>query len=307
LDYEDSMAKKDVKGYKAETTSSFLNFLSEALNYGAVIATMIITASLSIFMDLINSTCNFLRAAFTTFLAKRLQKNLKFKYNYGTAKLETLSMIFCDFLLALGTLFVLGFAIYQLCIPREANVSLLAGVILKAVNCSADFWLSVIGYRVYKKTKTKVAKSSFEASLGCLGFDLAIFLSVFTSFLFTNWDGVIYIEPIASIIIAVFIIYKAIRRISIYVKELVDVTIDEKDQLKIDNLLSKYFDKYKEFYSVNTHKVGEEVFVDFCVSFAEETTYSEIKNTLKLFTEELENSFSQCNVSLIIRNNKTKF
>lgn len=287
------------KKYQAETASSLLNFLAEVINYAAVIATLIATASLSILMDLINSTCNLLRTGFTTFLAKRLQKNLKYKYNYGTAKLETLSMIFCDFLLVIGTLFVAGFAVYQLFVPREANTELLFGVIFKAICVFNDGILAIIAYRVYKKSKTKVAESSFEGTVGCLGFDFAIFLAVLVAFIFSGWAGVVYVEPIASILIAIVIVYKAIKRIIVYIKELIDVTIDEKDQLKIDTLLSKYFDKYKDFYSVNSHRVGELVLVDFCISFPDDTTYLEIKNTLKIFSEELSKQFAECKVSLI--------
>jgi len=69
------------KRFQDETKASLMNFLSESVNYIAVIATAIVTMSLSIFMDLINSTCNLLRTGFCTVLSKKLQKNLNYKFN----------------------------------------------------------------------------------------------------------------------------------------------------------------------------------------------------------------------------------
>jgi len=296
------MAKKENVSYKAETTSAFLNFLVELVNYVAVIATLILTHSLSIYMDLANSTCNFLRTGFTTILSKRLQKNLKYRYNYGTAKLETLSMIFCDGLLVLGTLVVLGFAIYCLFVPGEPNKELLAGVIFKSVCVFNGGLLTIYAWRIYKRTKTKVARTSFAATLGSLLFDAAILVSVLVSFIFSNWKGIVYVEPIASILIAIILIYKAIRRIGSYTKEIIDITISEKEQIIIDKLLAKYFDRYKDLFSVNSHKVGESIHVDFHISFDDQTPYSEIKETLKLFSDDLNKEFEDCHVSLIIEN-----
>lgn len=294
------MEKEEKNNFKDETKSSFVNFLSEVSNYVFVITTAIATLSLSIFMDLINSTCNLLRTGFTTFLAKRLQKNLKYKYNYGTEKLETLSMIFCDCLLVVGTLAILVFAVYQLFFPREVSDNMIFAVIFKSVNVFFGFILVIMNWRVYKKNRTKVAKTSFEATLGSFGFDFAIFLSVLTSFIFSSWSGVVYIEPIASILIAIFIIFKAIKRLRKYIKELVDVTLGEEDQLKIDTVLHKHFDKYEKFYSANSHVVGKNIHIDFRFSFTDDTTFKDIKDTLELFREELNQSFENIKVSFIV-------
>lgn len=285
--------------YKEETKTAFVNFLSEVVNYVAVIATAIVTMSLSIFMDLINSTCNLLRTGFCTFLAKKLQKNLNYKYNYGTDKLETLSMLFCDALLIVGTGAVFTFAVYQLFKPSEVSDNIIVGVIFKGICVLVDLFLVLSDYKVYKKTKTKVAKSNYEAMLGSFGFDFAIFASVLCAFIFKGSAFVKYIEPVASVAIAVVIIVKAIQRIKNYIKEIINVTLDEEDQLKIAGVLARHFEKYERFYAVNSHKIGETVCVDFRLSFPDNTTYSEIISALGDFTKDLEAIFESCRVSII--------
>lgn len=292
--------KKQKKQYKAETMSSSLNLIAELGNYAAVIATAVVTLSISIFVDLIDSTCNLLRTSFATILSKKLQKNLKFKYNYGTEKLETLITLFCDTLLILGTTFVFGFAIYRLVVPSAQSRYLLVGVIFKAFCVLGDLGLLIINYKVFKKSRTKVAKSNVEGSISSLAFDAGVFLSVLLAFFLTNWSGVVYVEPIATILIAIFIIVRGIIRIKNYIAELSEATLNEQEQQKIDMVLAKYFSLYSEFYSANSHKIGETVFVDFRISFEDDKTFNEIKNNLKLFTEELNKSFDKCKVTFII-------
>lgn|GEM_PF-4601173 len=286
-------------GYKEETKASLMNFISEVANYAAVIATAVLTMSISIFMDLVNSTCNLLRTGICTFLSARLQKDQSFKYNYGTENLETISMLLCEMLLSAGTGAVMVFAIVRLFNPTMPEDTLIIGVIFKAVNLAVDTYLSVNSYRVYKKTGTKVAKTNFEGSLSATGFDAAILVAVLAAYIFRGYSFVGYVEPVASVLIAVIIIYKSVGRIIEYVRELTYVTLDEKDQMKIMAVLAHRFHDFEDFFSVNSHKAGKNVYIDFLVSFPKETTYGEIVDALKAMTEELENTFENCKVSII--------
>jgi len=296
------MGKENTQGYKDEMKASLVNFLSEVSNYVFVIATAVVTMSISIFMDLINSTCNLLRTGICTFLSIRLQKNQTFKYNYGTANLETISMLLCEMLLTVGTSAVTVFAIVRLFNPSQPSDELVVGVILKLINLFVDSCLSINSYKVYKETKTKVAKTNFEGTLSATGFDAAIFVAVLAAYLFRGHNFVVYIEPIASILIAIFIVYKAFFRIKDYVKELTYETLDEKDQMKIMAVLAKHFNDFEKFFSVNTHKTGNIIYIDFLISFPKETTYENIVGALKSMSKELEQLFTDCRVSFIFDN-----
>lgn len=296
------MTQNDNIGYKDEMKASLLNFISEALNYVLVIANAILTMSISIFMDLINSTCNLLRTGICTFISLRLQKNQSYKYNYGTENLETVSMLLCEVLLILGTGAVMAFAVARLFTPSQPKAELIIAVVIKFINVFFGALLTIKGYQTYKKTGTKVAETNFEGSLGSLGFDTAIFLSVLFAYLFRGHEFTVYIEPIASIVIAIFIIYKSFFRVKDYVKELTYITLDEEDQMKIMKVLTSHFHNFEKFFSVNSHKSGKNVYIDFLVSFPNETTYGDIVSSLNEMSKELEQMFDNCKVSFIFDN-----
>lgn len=286
-------------GYKDEMKASLINFISEASNFVIIITTAVVTLSISIFMDLINSTCNVLRTGMCTFLSVRLQKNQSYKYNYGTENLETVAMLLCELLLTIGTSAVMVFAIARLFNPTQPSDTLIMAVIVKAINVVVGGIILIGCYKTYKKTETKIAKTNFEGTLGGFCFDSGIFTSVLLSYLFRGQEFTVYIEPVASILIAIFIIYKTVSRIKEYVKDLTYVTLDEDDQMKIMKVLANHFDDFEKFFSVNSHKSGKNYYIDFLVSFPNETTYGDIVGSLNEITKELEQTFDNCKVSIV--------
>ena len=53
---------------------------------------------------------------------------------------------------------------------------------------------------------------------------------------------------------------------------------------KILKVLTSHYDKYYEFHSVNSHRLGGQARIDIVLSFSDETTYTEItelKNILQ--------------------------
>lgn len=297
------MAENDNAKYKEAQKGMFLNFVMEGVNYIAVIVSVVLTFSVAMLMDLLTSTCNFLRITICFFLSKKMQKNLKFTYNYGADRLEGLTTLFCDVLMVLGSLIISGVAIYQLFVPREVSGFILVAVIFKVVCVIADIGILVPEYIAYKNTKTKIAKNVYEGMLASFALDFGILMGVFMSMIFKNWSGVGYIEPIISIIIGIYVIAKAVQRIKTGISELTDVTLDEESQMKILKVVNKHFDEYESFVGINSHRFGEKIFIDLDFSFSQNTTYENMKTFLDEISNELKADFPESEIKLSITNN----
>lgn len=297
------MAENDNAKYKEAQKGMFLNLVMEGVNYIAVIVSVVLTFSVAMLMDLLTSTCNFLRITICFFLSKKMQKNLKFTYNYGADRLEGLTTLFCDVLMVLGSLIISGVAIYQLFVPREVSGFILVAVIFKVVCVVADIGILVPEYFAYKNTKTKIAKNVYEGMLASFALDFGILMGVFMSMIFKNWSGVGYIEPIISIIIGIYVIAKAVQRIKTGVSELTDVTLDEESQMKILKVVNKHFDEYESFVGINSHRFGEKIFIDLDFSFSQNTTYENMKTFLDEISNELKADFPESEIKLSITNN----
>ncbi|MCQ2419826.1 MAG: cation transporter [Clostridia bacterium] len=290
----------DAQKYEEVQSSAFMNFMMEAVNYVALIVSVILTFSLSMLLDLLTSTCNLARTGICFFLNRKLQKNLKFSYNYGADRLESLCAVFCDFLLALGSVIILGFAVYQLFFPREVSGLIIVAVVFKVVCVLADIWVLVLAYRAYRKTQTKVARTVFEGTISASAFDIGILFAVFLSMALRSWPGVGYVEPIISIVIAAVTVLRAVKRIRTGVNELSDLTLDEQSQMKILKTVNAHFDEYSGFRGINSHRFGSRIFIDLDLDFSAETTFDDVKRLVGRISEELKAEFPDSSVSLRI-------
>ncbi|MDO4810704.1 MAG: cation transporter [Eubacteriales bacterium] len=291
---------EDAEKYEKAQASAFLNFLMEILNYVALIVSVILTFSISMLMDMLTSTCNLTRTGICYFLNKKLQKNLKFTYNYGSDRLEVLATVFCDFLMVLGSLFILGFAVYRIIVPSGVSDLIIVAVIFKIICVLADVGILLSAYSAYKKAKTKVAKTVFEGMVSSFAFDAGIMLSVLLAMILRSWSGVVYVEPVISILIAVITVIRTIGRIRVGVHELSDLTLEEDAQMKILKVVNAHYHEFNLLNSINSHRFGQTVIVDFDFDFLPETTYAEMQRLIDKILEELNAEFSECKVYLHI-------
>lgn len=296
------MAQNDADKYKESQNGMMLNFVMEAVNYIAVIVSVVLTFSVAMLMDMLTSTCNFLRISICFFLNKKMQKNLKFSYNYGADRLEGLTALFCDVLMVLGSLIVSGVAAYRLFVPKEVSGFILVAVIFKVVCVLADVGILIPEYLAYKKTKTKIAKNVYEGMLASFALDFGILLGVFFSMILKSWSGVSYIEPVISIVIGVYIIVRAVQRIKVGINELTDLTLDEESQMKILKVVNSHFDEYDNFVGINSHRFGEKIFIDLDFEFSQSTTYENMTTFLDEISNELKADFPESEIKLSISN-----
>lgn len=299
------MDSNNSQNYKSADNSTLLNFLTEIINYVAVIASLLLTFSLSIFVDTLSSTTNLLRTGFCFILNKRLQKNLKFSYNYGTERLETLSTLVCDALLILGSILIGGFAIYRIIYPGEVSELIIVAVIFKVICVLIDVGLVIINVIAYRKSRTKIAKTSAEGAIASFLFDFGIMISVLLAMLLRGWDGVFFIEPIISLFISFVISVRAFKRIKTGIREITDLTLDEESQLKILKVINSYYNDYESMNGINSHAIGEKVFIDFDLTFKDTMTYEDIQIFLSNITADLTKEFPENEVTLSVSSKNT--
>ena len=90
------------------------------------------------------------------------------------------------------------------------------------------------------------------------------------------------------------------KRIRQSLTELTDKTLPEEDQMKILNILTRYYDSYSQFYSINSHKSGEVTRIDIHISFEKNTTFDEILTLKKQMQNEFGIQFGNCIVNIIV-------
>jgi divalent metal cation (Fe/Co/Zn/Cd) transporter len=91
-----------------------------------------------------------------------------------------------------------------------------------------------------------------------------------------------------------------IKRIKKALSELSDKTLPEEDQMKILNILIRFYNSYSQVCSVKSHKIGDSVQIDLHLAFEKDTRYEEIVKLNKQMQAEFDSQFDNCVVNIIV-------
>lgn len=286
--------------YKKQQNLSFAQFLSETPSFVAVLVSAILSRTILVFVDLMDSLGNLLRTGFITILSKKLSKDLRYEYNYGIGKIEAIASLSCDGIVLFGLLLTFGLAIYSVIYPEKPSDFVIAVVALKVINVAFDIAFFIKQRKILKEHRNAISETNCAASLGALLFDSIALVSLLAMWLLRNNTVGAYISPVISMIISVYLMIGCIKRAKASLAELTDKTLPEEMQMKILSALNRFYDSYSQIHAINTHKSGAQIQIDFHLSFENDTQYGEVLKLKKQLQDELDGQIENCTVNIVV-------
>ena len=287
-------------GYKQQKNLSIVQIFAEIPSFIAVLVSAILSRNLLVFIDLFDSFIYLISLSLVVILSKKLTKDLRYKYNYGVGKIEAISSLLCDGIAFVGLLVALGFSVCEIISPERPSDLVIAVVGLKAINVSFDIAFFVKQRKITKIHNSAISNANYAEALSALLFDSVAFVSLFAVWLFRGNPIGGYISPIVSLFVAFYLMAGYVKRARQALNELTDKTLPEEEQMKILNVLTKYYDSYDEFHSVNSHQSGDVVSIDIHLSFDINTRFEEILALKKQMQDDFESQFGNCLVNIIV-------
>ena len=170
---------------------------------------------------------------------------------------------------------------------------------MKIINVSFDTAFYVKQRNILKIHHSAISETNYAEAFAALLFDSVTLVSLFAIWLFRNNPIGGYISPVVSIFVVIYLMFGYIRRTRQALVELTDKTLPEEEQMKILNVLTRYYDRYSQFYSINSHKSGDVTRIDIHISFEKNTTFEEIMALKKQMQNEFDSRFGNCVVNII--------
>jgi divalent metal cation (Fe/Co/Zn/Cd) transporter len=287
-------------GYKQQQGLSIAQFLAEVPSFVAIFASAILSRNLLVFIDLFDSFMYLISLSLVVILSKKLTKDLRYEYNYGVGKVEAISSLLCDGIALVGLLFALGLSVYEIIFPEQPSDLVIAVVGLKVINVSFDIAFFVKQRKITKIHSSAISRANYAEALSSLLFDSVALVSLFAVWLLRDNPIGGYISPVVSILVAICLMFGYVKRTRQALIELTDKTLPEEEQMKILNILTRYYDSYSAFHSINSHKSGDTIRIDIHLSFEQNTTFEEIVTLKKQMQEEFNSRFGNCIVHIIV-------
>ena len=289
-------------GYKEQQKLSTAQILAELPSFVAILVSAILSKNLLVFIDLFDSFMYLISLSLIVILSKKLTKDLRYEYNYGVGKIEAISSLICDGVAFFGLLLALGLSVYEIIYPEQPSDLVIAVVVLKVINVSFDTVFYVKQRKITKIHNSAISKANYAEALSALLFDSIAFVSLFVMWLLRYNPVGSYISPVVSIFVAIYLMFGYVKRTRQSLIELTDKTLPEEQQMKILNILTRYYNSYSQFHSINSHKSGDTTRIDIHLSFEKNTRFEEIVAFKKQMQAEFDSLFGNCIVNIIVEN-----
>lgn len=286
--------------YKKQEKLTSLALLMELPNLAAVTVSAIISQSLLVCLDFVDSLGNVLSCSLVTVISHRMTKNLRYTYNYGIGKVEAMTALFSEGVELCGLLIVGIASVHQLAVPKKPSDFLIWVVVLKVINVLVDAALLKGQSNITKDSTTYVTHEEYLAKLSAFLFDAGELLSVLCVWLMRKYRISWYISPVLSLGITAYMFWICLKHLRKAVSALLDETLPEKDQMKILKALSRHYAEYDSFSTIKSRNIGTTVVIDIFVSFPPNTTFEKIEALQKQLQDELTEEIQNCRVSLVI-------
>ena len=288
----------DKTGYKQQRNLSSVQLLAEAPFFIVNLLSALFSGTILLDVDLMDSLNYIIRNAMVILLSNKLSKDLRYEYNYGVGKIEAISSIFGDGIVLFGMVLSLFLSVYSFFYPSKPSEFLLAVVGVKLYDIMWDLAIFNKQRKILKITPSALSESNYAAAFGDLLFDSFAWFSLLVMWLLRNHAIGGYISPVVSIFVAAYLMAGCIKRIKTSLNELTDKTLPEEDQMKILKVLTRHYNSYTQFHSIDSRKIGEITRIDIQLSFENDTRVEEVINLQNQMKDDLDRQFGDCIVKI---------
>lgn len=244
------------KKAKAARLSVFSNAFLIVMN----LTVGLISGSVSIISEAIHTFIDMLAAIMAYFSVKIADSPPDKEHPYGHGKYENISGVVEALLIFVASGWIIYHSVTRLTSEHALEHSgLTLGFIVMVVSALVDLFVSRYMYRIAKETDSIALKADalhlsvhVYTSLG-IGFSLLVIY-------FTGWD---FLDPVAAIVVAAFILKEAFEILVEAYKPLIDNALPEEEQKLIIETIDKFTSKDMGYHMVRTRKAGSDRELDF--------------------------------------------
>ncbi|MBN2486620.1 MAG: cation transporter [Bacteroidales bacterium] len=217
---------------KAIKTASWVAISGNALLALAKISTGIFANSLSVIADGIDSTGDVIISAITLYIASIISRPPSLKFPYGYAKAETNATNALSFIILFAGAQLAITSAKRLLSGEIHEIPGKAAMVVLCVSIAGKFLLAWQQYKAGKKTNSKMLLANAKNMQG----DVLISSAVLLGLVFTHLFHLPVLDPIAALLVSLWVIWVAIR---IFLETNVDL---------MDGNVNK--DVYKHVYTI---------------------------------------------------------
>jgi len=264
------------------------------------IAAAILSGSIVLFADAVKCANEILATFFAYLTIRKMAKGGAGAYDYGMGKFETVTSVITGGVMFVSLALVFFVAIYRIAVPASiVHEGAYLGIFLMIIGVSTNTWLWQKNLKLFRKEPSPIMDSQWRLFRTKAFSDFAVLVSLIATLGLSHYAWSLYIDPLASFIIAGFLLFSGYRVIMSSLPDLLDKTLDEELQMVIVRHLADFFDDYSALHGVRSRRSGNNVYIEILLEFDGEKRMCEVQESINRIKQSLEATIPRSCVSIV--------
>ena len=264
------------------------------------IVAAVLSGSIVLFADAVKCGNEIIATFFAYITIRKMAKGGAGAYDYGMGKLETMTSVITGGVMFISLVIVFVVALYHLIVPAElVHEGVYLGIVLMIIGVSMNSWLWLRNYRFNQKDPSPIMDSQWRLFRAKAFSDFTVLISLIASIELSAYSWSLYIDPLASFLIAGFLLFSGYRVIISSLPDLLDKTLDEELQMVIVRHLAVFFNDYSALHGVRSRRSGSNVYIEIFLEFDGEKKMCEVQVIINRIKVSLEAHIAKSSVSVV--------
>ena len=273
--------------------------LSVISNTGLVLLKLTVgmaIGSVSILSEAVHSGIDLVAAVIAFLSVRKSGEPPDEEHSYGHGKFEDISGLFESILIFLAA----GIIIYEALGRIVAGESgfetgyLAAGMAVMAFSAGVNWIVSMRLMQVAKAT----GSIALESDAWHLRTDVYTSLGVFAGLVLIRITGILVIDSLVAIGVAVLIMKAAYDLTRRSFSDLIDRRLPDRDEDRIRAIISEHYSAYIDFHALRTRRAGPEQFIDLHLVVRKDLTVEEAHDLTEHLEADIRTEFPRANVTI---------
>lgn len=270
----------------------------EIYTLGASTVGMLTSNSIVFVANFVIALTGALASALSLYTVKRMAQGPDLKNTYGFGRLEMVSTSLVALTMILAVLFISYEIIEKISHPTTPEGGLI-GIFLTSFSLILSTWLWIRNLQLARSEHAPIFEAMWRMMrMGALE-DFLIIGAVGTSLLLSQFEGAYLIDVGAALILIVIVVRSIGDILSGTFGDLIDRSLEERDEIVIVRELVNHFDDYEQIHGFRSRRAGSQVFVELFLEFHPDKTMGQVYEVSTRIQDAIKGHFINAQVLVI--------
>lgn len=236
----------------------------------AKLATGILTGSMAVISSAVDSLLDILMSSVNFMAIRQADQPADENHPFGHGKFETIATLFQSLIIASSGFWIVYEASRRLI--QGTELSRLGGGMAILAFSSAVSWLIATYLR---KVARETDSSALHADSLHFSMDVYTNLALVAGLGIVALLGIPWLDPVLSMLVAIYILYEALRLLRHGVRDLLDEELPPNLRKEITNLIEAHREDLLGYHNLRTRRAGSQKIMDFHLTVCKHLTVEE--------------------------------